>query len=102
MAGAFGSYLAPESARTVGMLPDLPLDRIQFVGNTAGSGARLALLSSVEREAMRRLARRIRHMPLAGDPRFSAVFASSLFLPHRDASRFPSVRPSGSRRLPRR
>lgn len=102
MAGAFGSYLAPESARTVGMLPDLPLERIQFVGNTAGSGARLALLSTAERGTMRILARWIRHLPLAGDPRFSMAFASSLFLPHRDASRFPSVRPPGSRRGPRR
>jgi len=93
LAGAFGSYLAPESARAVGMLPDLPLDRVHFVGNTAGSGARLALVSSREREAMRSLARRIRHMPLAGDPRFPRDFASSLFLPHRDASRFPSVTP---------
>lgn len=91
LAGAFGSYLAPESARAVGMLPDLPLDRVQFVGNTAGSGARLALVSTGEREAMRHLARRIRHMPLAGDPRFPREFAASLFLPHRDPSRFPSV-----------
>ena len=93
LAGAFGSYLAPESARAVGMLPDIPLDRVQFVGNTAGSGARLALVSTREREAMRTLAGRIRHMPLAGDPRFPREFASSLFLPHRDASRFPSVTP---------
>ena len=48
LAGAFGSYLAPESARSVGMLPDLPLDRVQFVGNTAGSGARLALVGHSE------------------------------------------------------
>ncbi len=93
LAGAFGSYLAPESARAVGMLPDLPLERVQFVGNTAGSGARLALLSVRERDAMRRIAKRVRHMPLAGDPRFPKEFASSLFLPHRDPSRFPSVTP---------
>ncbi len=99
LAGAFGSYLAPESARAVGMLPDLPLDRVQFVGNTAGSGARLALLSRTEREAMGSIARRIQHLPLAGDPRFPKEFASSLFLPHRDASKFPSVKP---RRVPRR
>ncbi len=100
LAGAFGSYLAPESARAVGMLPDLPLERVQFVGNTAGSGARLALLSVHERERMRSIAKRIRHMPLAGDPRFPREFASSLFLPHRDASRFPSVTPR--RKPPRR
>jgi uncharacterized 2Fe-2S/4Fe-4S cluster protein (DUF4445 family) len=91
LAGAFGSYLAPESARAVGMLPDLPLDRVQFVGNTAGSGARLALLSAGERERMKALARRIRHMPLAGDARFSREFASSLFLPHRNPARFLNV-----------
>lgn len=100
LAGAFGSYLAPESARAVGMLPDMPLDRVQFVGNTAGSGARLALVSRTERQALGTIARRIQHMPLAGDPRFPKEFASSLFLPHRDASRFPSVRPR--RPAPRR
>lgn len=102
MAGAFGSYLAPESARTVGMLPDLPLDRVQFVGNTAGAGARLALLSVGERETMRLLAKRIRHMPLAGDARFPRSFAASLPLPHWDAGRFPSVRPRGPGRERRR
>ena len=100
LAGAFGSYLAPESARAVGMLPDLPLERVQFVGNTAGSGARLALLSIRERKAMRDIAKRIRHNPLAGDPRFPREFAASLFLPHRDATRFPSVTPR--RRAPAR
>lgn len=100
LAGAFGSYLAPESARAVGMLPDLPLERVQFVGNTAGSGARLALVSRTERQAMRTIARRIRHMPLAGDPRFPKEFASSLFLPHRDAARFPSI--TGTARALRR
>ncbi len=93
LAGAFGSYLAPERARAVGMLPDLPLERVQFVGNTAGSGARLALASRTEREAMRTIARRIEHLPRAGDPRVPKEFASSLFLPHRAASRCPSVTP---------
>jgi len=102
MAGAFGSYLAPESAKAVGMLPDLPLDRVAFVGNTAGSGARLALLSSRERAAMRSLARRIRHAPLAGDARFPRAFASALPLPHADPSRYPTVRPRGPRAAPPR
>ncbi len=102
MAGAFGSYLAPESARAVGMLPDLPLERIQFVGNTAGSGARLALVSEKEREMMRQLVRRIRHMPLAGDPRFPRAFASSLSLPHRDPNLYPNVRLRSLRHGPRR
>jgi uncharacterized 2Fe-2S/4Fe-4S cluster protein (DUF4445 family) len=91
LAGAFGSFLAPESARTVGLFPDISLDRVQFVGNTAGSGARMALDSLTERSRMRTLARSIRHRSLAGDPRFSRAFASSLALPHRDPSRFSTV-----------
>jgi uncharacterized 2Fe-2S/4Fe-4S cluster protein (DUF4445 family) len=82
LAGAFGSYLGPESALRVGMIPpSVPLDRIRFVGNTAGSGARLALFSGAERRAMARLAGSIRHVPLAGDPRFAGAFARALLLP---------------------
>jgi len=82
LAGAFGSYLAPESALRVGMIPPtVPLSRIRFVGNTAGSGARLALFSRGERRAMAALAASIRHVPLAGDPRFAGAFARALSLP---------------------
>jgi len=98
LAGAFGSYIAPESARTIGMFPDLPLDRVRFVGNTAGSGARLALLSEDERARMRDLARRIEHAPLAGDPRFPRAYAAALPIPHRNPSRFPSVVTQGGMR----
>ena len=93
LAGAFGTYIAPESARAAGMIPDLPLGRVRFVGNTAGSGARLALASAQERQEMTRLARTIRPLPLAGDPRFAKAFASSLPIPHLDPGRFPSVTP---------
>jgi uncharacterized 2Fe-2S/4Fe-4S cluster protein (DUF4445 family) len=82
LAGAFGSYLAPESALRVGMIPPtVPLSRIRFVGNTAGSGARLVLFSGLERRAMASLASSIRHVPLAGDPRFAGLFARALSLP---------------------
>lgn len=82
LAGAFGSYLAPESALRVGMIPPtVPLSRIRFVGNTAGSGARLVLFSGGERRAMASLAGSIQHVPLAGDPRFAGLFARALSLP---------------------
>jgi uncharacterized 2Fe-2S/4Fe-4S cluster protein (DUF4445 family) len=82
LAGAFGSYLAPESALRVGMIPEsVPIRRIRFVGNTAGSGARLALFSGGERRAMESLAGSIRHVPLAGDPRFGPAFARALSFP---------------------
>jgi uncharacterized 2Fe-2S/4Fe-4S cluster protein (DUF4445 family) len=43
IAGAFGTYIDVESAITIGMLPDIPLERVSQVGNAAGTGARLAL-----------------------------------------------------------
>lgn len=82
LAGAFGSYLAPESALRVGMIPEaVPLSRIRFVGNTAGSGARLALFSGSERRAMAALATSIQHVALAEHPRFAGLFARALSMP---------------------
>ena len=45
IAGAFGTYIDVASAIAVGMLPALPLDRFRQVGNAAGMGAKLALIS---------------------------------------------------------
>lgn len=81
LAGAFGTYLAPESALRIGMIPPIPIARIRFVGNTAGSGARLVLLSHNERRALRELSRKIEHVSLADDRRFPRTFASALVLP---------------------
>ena len=45
IAGAFGSYISVQSAVTIGMFPKLPLERFVQVGNAAGMGARMALIS---------------------------------------------------------
>lgn len=41
LAGAFGSFLNPGSACRIGLLPEVLLDKIEIVGNAAGSGAQL-------------------------------------------------------------
>ncbi|MEM2740484.1 MAG: ASKHA domain-containing protein, partial [Candidatus Bathyarchaeia archaeon] len=48
VAGAFGTYINPESAKIIGLIPDIPSDRVVFLGNTAGSGARLILKNNDE------------------------------------------------------
>jgi uncharacterized 2Fe-2S/4Fe-4S cluster protein (DUF4445 family) len=75
LAGAFGTYLDLASAVTVGMLPPLPLDRFQQVGNAAGAGARMALVSMAQRREVEDLARRIEYIELATVPRFMQIFA---------------------------
>jgi uncharacterized 2Fe-2S/4Fe-4S cluster protein (DUF4445 family) len=80
IAGAFGTYIDVSSAMAVGMLPRLPLDRFHQVGNAAGMGARLALISRSKRAEAQSLARRVRYIELASDPRFSQTFARAMRL----------------------
>jgi uncharacterized 2Fe-2S/4Fe-4S cluster protein (DUF4445 family) len=91
LAGAFGTYVDPQSAVIIGMYPDVPLERVQFVGNAAGSGARMTLLSREARENSDRIVQRIEYIELAADPRFQREFTEALQLPHKDLSRFPTV-----------
>jgi uncharacterized 2Fe-2S/4Fe-4S cluster protein (DUF4445 family) len=80
IAGAFGSYIDISSAITIGLFPSLPLERFRQVGNAAGMGAKLALVSQVKREAARALASRIGYLELAAHPLFSATFAQAMLL----------------------
>ncbi|MGD9963071.1 MAG: ASKHA domain-containing protein [Thermoplasmata archaeon] len=91
-AGAFGTYVDATSAITIGMYPDVPVDRIRFIGNAAGSGARMALKSTRVRDLAERLSKRVEYVELAAEKDFQQEFAKAMFLPHRDASRFPSVK----------
>jgi len=83
IAGAFGTFIDVESAITIGMLPPLPLERFRQVGNAAGSGARLALISRSQRAEARQIALRDGYIELACIPDFHRKFAeaSSMALP---------------------
>lgn len=91
-AGAFGTYVDATSAVTIGMYPDVPVDRIRFIGNAAGSGARMALKSTQVRDLAERLSRQVEYVELAAEKDFQSEFAKAMFLPNRDAARFPSVK----------
>jgi uncharacterized 2Fe-2S/4Fe-4S cluster protein (DUF4445 family) len=80
VAGAFGTYIDIGHAIAIGLLPRLPLDRFEQVGNVAGTGARMALLSRAERERAARLARRVRYVELTVHPSFRERFAQALRL----------------------
>jgi uncharacterized 2Fe-2S/4Fe-4S cluster protein (DUF4445 family) len=80
IAGAFGTYLDVTSAIEIGMLPDIQLDRFQQVGNGAGMGAKLALISGKKRADARALANQIKYIELAGDPSFMKMFANAMYL----------------------
>jgi uncharacterized 2Fe-2S/4Fe-4S cluster protein (DUF4445 family) len=89
-AGAFGTYVDAESAINIGMYPDVPVDRIRFIGNAAGSGDRMALKSVKERDLAEELSRKVGYIELASEKDFQQEFAKAMFLPHRDLGYFPN------------
>jgi len=80
IAGAFGSYIDVASAIEIGMLPALPRDRFEQVGNAAGSGARLALASSAKREEASEIVGRVHYLELAGSAGFMETFTEATYL----------------------
>lgn len=91
-AGAFGTYIDASSAMAIGMYPDVPVERIKFIGNAAGSGARMALKSLDTRTLADRLSKSVEYVELASEADFQSEFAKAMFLPHREEDRFPSLR----------
>lgn len=80
IAGAFGSYLNVASAVTIGMFPPLSLNRFRQVGNAAGMGAKLALISMDKRAEAQVIANQVDYVELAVAPRFSQTFAQANYL----------------------
>lgn len=80
IAGAFGTYIDVGNAIAIGMLPDLPLDRFSQVGNAAGMGAKMALISRTKRAEAQSFAKGIGYVELASAPNFSRIFARAMYL----------------------
>lgn len=80
IAGAFGTFIDVKSAITIGMLPNLPLERFEQVGNAAGTGSRMALISKTARKQANQLASQIGYIELAKAPGFNVRFARATYL----------------------
>ncbi len=91
IAGAFGHYIDAQKAMIIGLLPDMPLEKIEFLGNTSLLGARLVALSQEFEEKALEVASRVTYLELARSGRFMDEYVSALFLPHTHAELFPSV-----------
>ncbi len=77
IAGAFGTFIDIESAVVIGMLPRLPLERFRQVGNAAGTGARLALISRTQRMQAREIALQSGYLELGCILDFNRKFADA-------------------------
>lgn len=92
LAGGFGRFLNIRQAVAIGMLPDLPGDRYNYLGNSSVKGAVQVLLSKSARRNLEELSEKITYLELAADKSFYDEFVSALFLPHTDLSLFPSIK----------
>lgn len=81
IAGAFGSYMSPKSACGIALIPPVLESKVVAIGNAAGQGAKLALLSRKEFERATVMAREINYLELAADPKFQDVFVDMLEFP---------------------
>jgi uncharacterized 2Fe-2S/4Fe-4S cluster protein (DUF4445 family) len=91
IAGGFGNYIDIENAITIGLLPDLPRERFDFIGNAALAGAVQTLLSKEKRDGALQIYEDMTYIELSTSQSFFDEFSSASFLPHTDGERFPSV-----------
>ncbi|SMC36914.1 Uncharacterized 2Fe-2 and 4Fe-4S clusters-containing protein, contains DUF4445 domain [Desulfocicer vacuolatum DSM 3385] len=91
VAGTFGSFIDPRSAISIGMLPDMPLDKFEVLGNSSLGGAARLLVDPHAFEEIRMIGQSITYIELNVNQSFMNTFSGAKFYPHTDRSLFPSV-----------
>ncbi|MBZ0123441.1 MAG: ASKHA domain-containing protein [Roseovarius sp.] len=91
LAGAFGAHISPLHAMVLGMIPDVPLDKVRSAGNAAGTGARIALCNVGARAEIERTVRDIVKIETAIEPKFQDHFVAANAIPHK-TDPFPELR----------
>ncbi|MHA1268841.1 MAG: ASKHA domain-containing protein [Candidatus Helarchaeota archaeon] len=91
IAGAFGTHINLENARFIGMVPEIPISKIIPVGNAAGTGARMCLVSKKMRMITEDIAQKVEYIELGAHPNFQKVYLNSNYLPYADLDRYPEI-----------
>jgi len=92
LAGAFGNYINKSNAKFIGMIPDIPDDKLFQIGNAAGVGAQNCLLNVDLRKKARKLQEKIHYVEIAVEKDFQKEFASAMYFPHLNLNLFPSLK----------
>ncbi|MDT8326164.1 MAG: ASKHA domain-containing protein, partial [Roseovarius sp.] len=83
LAGAFGAHISSKHAMVLGMIPDVPLDKVTSAGNAAGTGARIALCNVAARAEIERVVGQITKVETAIEPKFQEHFVAANAIPHK-------------------
>jgi uncharacterized 2Fe-2S/4Fe-4S cluster protein (DUF4445 family) len=92
IAGGFGKFLDIEKAIMLGMLPELPKERFEYMGNTSITGAYLCMLSRKLRTEAEEIAKKMTYLELSVSHSFMDEYVSGLFIPHTNIDAFPGVK----------
>lgn len=91
IAGGFGRFLDLDKATVLGLIPDLPREKFKYIGNASLMGSYMTLVSRDYYQRQIELANRMTYIELSTDPAYMDQYTAALFLPHTDASLFPTV-----------
>jgi uncharacterized 2Fe-2S/4Fe-4S cluster protein (DUF4445 family) len=100
IAGGFGRFLDLEKATLIGLVPDLPGEKFQYIGNSSLVGSYMAVVSRDYRQRQLQVSSRITYVELNSDPAYMDHYMASLFLPHTNLDLFPSVQARKGRLQP--
>ena len=92
IAGGFGKFLDVEKAIILGMLPELPKDKFEYMGNTSIIGAFLCILSQKMRAEAEEISKKMTYIELSVSRSFMDDYVSGLFIPHTNIDAFPGVK----------
>lgn len=87
VAGAFGNFVRKTSAQAIGLVPPVDPERVRFIGNAAGAGARMVLVDADARERSQRIAAMCEYVELAGHPAYQDAFCAAIPFPATDEHR---------------
>ena len=91
LAGAFGSHINKESAQIIGIFPEVDLEKVEVVGNAAGTGARMCLTSGQSKVNAEDISKFVNYLELGVDPDFQGTFLNSHIIPYADLDEFPET-----------
>ncbi|MCX7966029.1 MAG: ASKHA domain-containing protein [Syntrophorhabdaceae bacterium] len=91
IAGGFGHFIDPVKAQTIGLLPDMPVEKFKFIGNGSLQGASLYALSKEYVRAAERIVKMMTNIDLSKHSSFMEEFMAAMFLPHTDERLFPDT-----------
>jgi uncharacterized 2Fe-2S/4Fe-4S cluster protein (DUF4445 family) len=92
IAGGFGKFLDINDAKIIGLVPDLPDDRYEYIGNSSLMGSYLTLVSGAFRDIQYDIKTRMTYIDLSNSPGYMDHYMSALFLPHTNIDLFPTVK----------